>query len=306
MEEIISAIINSAGVIIAAIISVTDKRKKGNSPKLTINQFLLILIFIISLFNTYCILSDYRTTKPDPLAPSKRETIEAITSTESAQSIETAINYPQITPGKTIELGKYEQDNNEVNGAEAIKWIVLEQEQDHVLLISFLGLDSHPYDQSDQYSDWSNSSLRAWLNGEFYSTAFSEDEKESILNKEISQHKNNDYPYTDQGEATIDHVFLLSSQEYLTYVHGNGNIHQQDRYGKPSVAAKQNYTAEKKLDLSDNKYCWWWLRTSGKDLESACCVTAYGELNPGQKDINALGGLVRPAIWVNVSLIEES
>lgn len=301
MEEIISAIINSAGVIIAAIISKTPKKKNSKSSPFSTNHFLLSLIFIVSLFNTYCIVSDFKPFITEPADNEGFEATEKIANTDDVPTTESSI---VITPGKTFKFGNYEQDNNEVNGAESIKWIALAQENNEVLLISALGLESFPYDQSDQFSDWSNSSLRTWLNGEFYSDAFSDEEKKSILEKELTQHRNNDYPYTDQGEATLDRVFLLSSQEYLTYIHGNGNIRQQDRYGKPSIAAKQNYTAEKKLDLSNNKYCWWWLRTSGKDLDSACCVTAYGELNPGQKDINTIGGLVRPAIWINVSLIE--
>lgn len=306
MVEIISAIINSIGVIIAAYISKPSKGDKGKSKKYAPNQFLLILILIVSVLNSLKPFTNIMIEVAGTDAEAT-EFVPDISPDTAMPAVEPSVNeYPQITPGKTIKYGKYEQDNNEVNGTESIEWIVLAQEENQVLLISVLGLDSCPYDQSDEESDWCNSSVRGWLNGDFYSTAFSEEEKNGIVNKKLTQHTNTDYPYTVQGEETNDHVFLLSSQEYLTYLHGNGNITMQERYGKPSTAAKKNYTSEKKLDLSDNKYCWWWLRTSGKDLGSACIVTAYGELNSGRKDINAIGGLVRPAIWVYTSFIEES
>lgn len=308
MDNIIPAIINFAGAIIAAIIAKPAKENKNKQKKLTLNQYLLILILIVSILNSIFILNGYQPfvneENCEPTGPSNPPT-ETVDTT--APTTEPAVNeYPQYTPGKKIKFGTYEQDNNEVNGTESIKWIVLTQEEDQVLLISALGLDSYRYEQSEQESDWYNSSLREWLNGDFYNNAFTETEKIGIVKKELTQHTNTDYPNTDQGEETTDCVFLLSSQEYLTYLHGNGNIKEQERYGKPSTAAKKNYTPEKKLDLSNNKYCWWWLRTSGQDLGSACIVTAYGELNPGRKDINTTGGLVRPAIWVNTSFIEET
>ena len=47
-----------------------------------------------------------------------------------------------------LTFGKYEQDNNPDNGPEEIEWIVLEEHDGNLLLLSRYGLDAVPYSEN--------------------------------------------------------------------------------------------------------------------------------------------------------------
>lgn len=101
--------------------------------------------------------------------------------------------------GDEFTLGTYEQDNDLENGAEDIEWIVLEKTgEDTYLCISKYVLDAKMFnDEVDRdytdaknvytydgdytvYNDWGISTIRPWLNGEFFDTAFTSEDKENI------------------------------------------------------------------------------------------------------------------------------
>ena len=48
-----------------------------------------------------------------------------------------------------LAFGKYEQDNNPDNGPEEIEWIVLEEQDGNLLLLSRYGLDAVPYNDGN-------------------------------------------------------------------------------------------------------------------------------------------------------------
>ena len=222
---------------------------------------------------------------------SRAEDIESI-----AELYPGAQNLGNVVPGSLLELGAYEQDNNTVNGAEPIRWLVLARDGNEALVISVLGLDTLPYEDTQKTADWESCSLRAWLNGTFYEEAFSQKDKAQIATKEIVQHPNKGYPSSNQGDNTVDHVFLLSAEEYSAYLYDNETIDAEYQCGTPS-----EYCKGKKIDLYNDKYCWWWLRTASKYNQYACNATAYGSLDYGSSGIHDRGGLVRPAMWIRVT-----
>ena len=83
-----------------------------------------------------------------------------------------------IQDGNSILLGRYEQDNNTINGPEPIEWEVLSSNEDTVILISKYALDCH---SSTERESWENSEIRKWLNGTFWETAFDSEEKSRIV-----------------------------------------------------------------------------------------------------------------------------
>lgn len=220
---------------------------------------------------------------------------------DTSPSTESKSDNPYVLPGIIKKFGHYEQDNKDLNGPEEIEWMALTQENDEVLVISVLGLNALPYDQAKDASDWENSSIRGWLNGKFYQTVFSDEEKDGIVSKEIVQHKNKDYPACAQGEVTTDCVFLLSAEEYTEYLYNNGNIDADYRNGTPSPYLHTKIQSE----LSNDKYAWWWLRTSSRYNTTACSVTGYGVLDYGYRDINSGKGMVRPAMWVKADFFDK-
>lgn len=84
----------------------------------------------------------------------------------------------------TITFGYYEQDGNLENGEEPIEWIVIGKDGPTVTLLSLYALDNRQLN-SDLDFKWVESDLIKWLNGSFYSEAFSPDEQEMINKRTI-------------------------------------------------------------------------------------------------------------------------
>ena len=85
-----------------------------------------------------------------------------------------------------LTFGKYEQDNNPDNGPEEIEWIVLEEQDGNLLLLSRYGLDAVPYNDGNTETTWEDSTLRSWMNSDFLETAFTPEEQSAILVTAVS------------------------------------------------------------------------------------------------------------------------
>ena len=84
-----------------------------------------------------------------------------------------------------LKFGHYEQDNDTSNGPEEIEWRVLAAEGSRVLVISEYALDVKKYNAGSVGITWENCTLREWLNGEFFQTAFNSGEQ-GILKRHTS------------------------------------------------------------------------------------------------------------------------
>ena len=122
----------------------------------------------------------------------------------------------QAEVGSTVRFGKYEQDNNTLNGKEPVEWVVLEKNGSALLVISKNALEGKAYNNANADTTWESSSLRTWLNSDFLDTAFSNAELEHIAPTAISAETNPEYD-TDSGTDTQDKVFLLSISEAQMY-----------------------------------------------------------------------------------------
>lgn len=120
-----------------------------------------------------------------------------------------------------VKFGRYEQDNDDSNGKEAIEWNVVAKEGSKVLLISDKILDYQPYSTGNEleggatYSEetfvsWKDTHLRSWLNNDFYNIAFNEDEKGNLLNVLLTTKNKGGLPSCE----TNDNVFILSAEEF--------------------------------------------------------------------------------------------
>lgn len=208
----------------------------------------------------------------------------------------------RASAGDTVSFGSYEQDGDESNGKEEIKWIVLEKEADRILVISESVLDHQPYNTVCTDMTWSNCSLRQWLNDEFLNAAFTEQEKAAIPVVDVSADENPKYS-TDPGSATQDKIFLLSIEEVSRYFSSDSA-----RTVHPTVYAKEQGSFVE--ETTDNS--WWWLRSPGKNRSYAASVfvngvvnysgyyTITGNFNQGS-GVNYWGGSVRPVLWIDLT-----
>lgn len=202
-----------------------------------------------------------------------------------------------IVAGDTITMGYY--------GNESIVWTVLEFDPatNQALVISKYCIDAIPFHAGNDYGSWENSTLRRWLNNDFISKAFNQDERETILTKTISNPRNPDYG-TDSGRDTSDRVFLLSYEEAVYYFPSNTS-----RQGRPTAYCWEQgcydpvkYAEEHGTELSPEAvgFTWWWLRTAGLDEKHTCNVVAKGTASTYGAYKTSNEGGVRPAMWVQL------
>ena len=155
------------------------------------------------------------------------------------------------------------------------EWIVLDKQGSKLFLISKLVIvEAKKYHNKDEAVTWEKCSLRAWLNGEYITNAFSSEEQAMII---CTKNKNPNNPSygTPGGKDTVDKVFLLSIDEVNKYF--------------PS--AQSTY---------------WWLRSPGCVSNYAAYVHADGSVDSRGNNVlnDAVYGTkygVRPALWIDIS-----
>ena len=199
-----------------------------------------------------------------------------------------------IKIGDYVTFGAYEQDNNNSNGKEDVEWLVLEVKDGKALVISKYALDCKPYNTTYTGVTWENCTLRKWLNNDFINAAFSADEKAMISTVTVSADKNPEYS-TNPGNATQDQLFLLSITEANKYFNSDSA-----RKCKPT-----DYAVESGAYVNSSKgNCRWWLRSPGEHQYMAVDVRSDGFVYKGGYDVYYDDDAVRPALWIDLTLIE--
>lgn len=193
--------------------------------------------------------------------------------------------------GSVVIFGEYEQDNDLTNGAEPIEWIVLDKnEEGDCLLISKCALDAAAYNEHSTYISWEQSTMRNWLNSEFYDAAFSEDEKQQILTSRVTADSNHGYD-VDPGNDTDDKVFLLSIAEV-------SKLFVSDT---ARICCPTGYALTKGLNVLDGG-CSWWLRSIRDDdclgFSAAAFVDYDGSVFEAGGPVSNELYYVRPALRV--------
>ncbi len=212
--------------------------------------------------------------------------------------------------GKYTTFGAYEQDNNLDNGPEPIEWRVLEVKDGRALVVSVYALEYMPYHGAiaeDKSITWETWDLRAWLNGEFIATAFTEAERERIPVVTVTADRNPHNPL-NAGKDTQDQIFLLSLTEVQRYLSSSG---ARKCKATDYAIAKVEERLGREIDIGigykpvDRENCAWWLRTPGEADGSASSVLPNGSktwLMAGQteKYVDYWENAVRPAMWIDL------
>ena len=172
--------------------------------------------------------------------------------------------------GGTFTFGRYEQNGTEDDGPEPIEWTVLSDEGGKLLAVSKYALESMEFDSADGGTTWENSSLKAWLNGEFFDGAFNDAEKAKI------------------SDADAGRVFLLTAEDAETYFASD-----EDR-----IAPGTEHAYSGGLFRTDGGGAWWWLRTAGTESDSFAGVDGNGVVNRSGNAAHRVEHGVRPAILI--------
>lgn len=190
--------------------------------------------------------------------------------------------------GDIISFGSYKQGSNEASiegDKEPIAWKVLDIQGKRALLITEKGIDCRPYHTKLTVITWKSCSLRAWLNKDFLSTAFTEGEAARILSGEI---QNAGTP------STVDRIFCLSKLEMQKYFGG-------DIGDKRGHAAPTDYAVAQGAALSTSSgTCQWWLRTRSERFNDHAMIFCFTSALYGGDKVNAPDYAVRPAMWISL------
>lgn len=241
-----------------------------------------------------------------------------------------AVIFSQYRPYSTCGVSSFDNSSQDDNGYipnniyyfkyEPLKWRVLDPSTGLVLCESII--DSQAYSNTiyiygtDPYhsswnaywndaeythyaNDYATSSIRAWLNNDFYNTAFSSSQRASILTSELDNRAYSTSFSKFDSETTYDKVFLLSWSEM-----------QNTAYGFPAHTDSSSARRAKGTDYAKcqgfvvftNGCSEQYLRPAGYYTHATCGVSSAGDLNDdhyyGWFDSTAYSG-VRPALKIS-------
>ena len=206
---------------------------------------------------------------------------------------------------------------------EPIDWRVLDPATGLVMCETII--DSQPYSNTIYYNssmsdliyayfndssyknyanDYETSSIRQWLNNDFYNTAFTKSEKKEINTTTL----NNDGYYTSSGytgyekldsNSTNDKIFLLSSNEVINSNFGFNS--DASAYDEARFAQDSDYARSQGLYVSAYDNNSYWLLRSPCYTSDGCCLVN----NRGNSDVHSIVCYsyygVRPALSFNPS-----
>ena len=228
----------------------------------------------------------------------------------------------EVSVGEIIQFGGHD-------------WRVLEVRDGMALLLSELLLGdsliiTRAFHTSSRDSvTWASSDMRTYLNGEFYNS-FSEADRARIVETSVTTNDNpwfiND-PLHDEnpemkphgGDATNDHIFLLSLEEVVQYFGDSGQLRSRQDY---AYRISDQYNSDREgRDWASRVSCWW-LRSPGIDSYSFVIINdasfSYSIPVSGAGYVSGVGDVgdifvygtgvsnhsiagVRPALWLNLS-----
>ena len=212
--------------------------------------------------------------------------------------------------GDIVNFGTY---NGKIIQCQAL---AVDSVNNKALLVSTEIISYWVFNGSNVDVTWETSTVRQWLNSDFYNAVYTSAQKAKILESDIENRANSQYN-VGGGVNTKDKVFLLSLAEATMYFSNDAartikynatqaqmealameisnRANSENWHSKPTYAGiladLQSYNG-----TTDR----WWLRTSGQDLTRAAQISYDGSpyMVGGQVfQIQA----VRPAIWVDNS-----
>lgn len=207
------------------------------AAKKPVNKTLIILVvmiavFFLIIFVFFSIMRGMKKENEEPSAPAEQQVAAEVPFK----------GFGSLSIGDRVVFGKYEQDGKKDNGAEPLEWDVIGQKDGKYMLITHYVIDFMQFDNgmadtgvnaggnaTDSIVTWEKCSLRQWLNGDFYSETFTDEERAYIT--PVSNYNADWLEFDDNhmgaseiktggfgGNVTTDKVFLLSAQEIPTYL----------------------------------------------------------------------------------------
>ncbi|MCL1823304.1 MAG: DUF6273 domain-containing protein [Oscillospiraceae bacterium] len=160
-------------------------------------------------------------------------------------------------------------------------WRVLEVRDEKILIIRENLLDRKPltYHKDGSSITWENSSIRNYLNNEYFNNAFTLEEQTRIIETTVIN-ENNAISDIAGGNDTTDKIFLLSINEAKSYF--SNEVLRIAYYANGEDSS-------------------WWLRSPGYIGDNhAAVVYADGRIGSSGIYVSNYGIGIRPALWLNL------
>lgn len=235
--------------------------------------------------------------------------------------------YPKSEVSRSEDLDKSDWINDEtvINGKrykrvktdegyeyfiyEPLKWRVIEKDDDQAVLLADQIIDSAPYNYEAVDVNWEDSDLRVFIHEEIYKNAFTDKEKQSIINAEISN-LDNYYFKTECGEDTRDYIYILSEEDIFysdkAAVHGfsrsDGVVDLARRFKPTEYAIARGAWVSKSGSTEGLGY--WILRTNGYSASNAVYVSDIGAVYNRGSYVNCLDAGILPVITIDLKTAE--
>lgn len=242
-----------------------------------------------------------------------------------------AVRFSQYRPKVTSDVSSEATSAQDNNGYylnttyffkyEPLTWTVLDPEEGYVM--SNIAIDAQAYENFSYYdpdsfdsasgpmvyngkdckylaNDWSKSSLREWLNRDFFNTAFTAEEKAQIGKTYLD----NTNPFSPKYDCagTFDKIFTISFYDAINSDYGFDE--DGSRSDLARVRPATDYAKCQGVDAADatTTLPYWWLRTTGHYGAFAFGVAPGGWIissGGGYYNVNRTDNAVVPAFKFN-------
>lgn len=214
------------------------------------------------------------------------------------------VQYRRLSENTALNVGEgdgyYSWDDTENHYfiCEPIVWRVLDVDDKGMVLMSDICLDDKKYNNKPAQVQWSDCSLRSWLNGydasanaggynysgenSFLQQAFSEEERQYLMARTV-ENPDNDYYGTTGGDEVEDKIYLLSLEDICSTAFGFSRTSDSSgtRLMECSEYAWARGIYREKSAVTGDECCFWWLRSPGMAQDEASGVSSDGECLSG-------------------------
>lgn len=195
-----------------------------------------------------------------------------------------------------IQFGIYEQDGDDSDENEPIEWLILDEKDDKILVISKDTIVCISYNNESKNITWEKSILRLYLNNIFYNYYLNDEERRMVLPTTLINNTKNEFGHSN-GANTVDKIFVLSIDEYKKYFKSN---EERIAAGTPYTESLGLYVSSTLpiADLPIKNGTYYWARNVGYHKSDAACINWDGKINTYGYDCKSDGMGVRPCMWL--------
>ena len=197
------------------------------------------------------------------------------------------------------------KDNVYYFKVEPIKWRILSEKDGNAFLLCDSIIDNQAYhndffEGSNKYID---STIRQWLNEQFYETAFEKYQREIIITTHVDNSSSTSGDIGNSSKATDDKIFLLAYTEVCEGDYGFTHSTLTEANTRKKVTS--DYTRANGVYMNKvTEYFGngnWWLRSpSPYDSEFVKSVTIKGTLYETSYFFSETCNGVVPALWIEL------